>query len=399
MMGESASAPVHAPVPGRVQFVDLLRGWAVIVMIETHVFNATLDGNTLASTSFQYLKFVNGLVAPSFLFASGFAYAITTRRRLQDYLSFGPQLFRQIGRLLLVLFIGYCLHLPKFSFSKLVYETTEAEWSVFYQSDVLQCIAVSLLFLQGLLLLLRNERRMYSTLAAVCVQVVLATPLMWGIDFRESVPAIIAEYLNGLHNSLFPLFPWSAFILIGAVTGYHYLNARGSGVAASQAGGERAMMRIAAFGAIGAIALSFAIDPVAANVYPTYDYWRFSPSFVLLRIGLVILLLVAMYFYEQRVGVSRSSVVSLVGRESLLVYATHLLLIFGDFGTFNFGNSVNHTFGYMEAGGVTVVLLILMYGLAVAWSRIKHGSPRWKLAVNLSALGIFLAVFFFGPGE
>jgi hypothetical protein len=92
-------------------------------------------------------------------------------------------------------------------------------------------------------------------------------------------------------------------------------------------------------------------------------------------------------------------VVSLVGRESLLVYATHLLLIFGDFGTFNFKNSVNHTFGYVEAGGATVVLLILMYGLAVAWSRIKHGSPRWKLAVNLSALGIFLAVFFFGPGE
>ena len=26
----------------RIEFIDLLRGWAVIVMIETHVFNATL---------------------------------------------------------------------------------------------------------------------------------------------------------------------------------------------------------------------------------------------------------------------------------------------------------------------------------------------------------------------
>jgi uncharacterized membrane protein len=97
----------------RIEFIDLLRGWAVIVMIQTHVFNATLTPGLTETGFFQVLRFIDGLVAPSFLFASGMAYAVTTRRKINDYLSFGPPLFRQFGRLLFVMLIGYGLHLPK----------------------------------------------------------------------------------------------------------------------------------------------------------------------------------------------------------------------------------------------------------------------------------------------
>jgi hypothetical protein len=83
----------------------------------------------------------------------------------------------------------------------------------------------------------------------------------------------------------------------------------------------------------------------------------------------------------------------------LFVYATHLLLIYGNFAKFNFRNEVNHTFGYLEAGMTTLVLFVLMYFLAKTWSAIKKGPPKWKLAVNIGALVIFFGVFFFGPGE
>jgi uncharacterized membrane protein len=54
----------------RIEFIDLLRGWAVIVMIQTHVFNATFIPRLTESGFFQALRFIDGLVAPSFLFAS-----------------------------------------------------------------------------------------------------------------------------------------------------------------------------------------------------------------------------------------------------------------------------------------------------------------------------------------
>jgi len=384
--------------PKRVEFIDLLRGWAVIVMIETHVMNATLTQETMAGSVFQFLKFLNGLVAPSFLFASGMAYAVTTRRKLNDYLSFGPPLFKQIGRLLFILALGYMLHLPKFNFTHLLHLAGERPWQVFFQSDVLHCIAVSLLIMQGLLLLLKNERRLYATVGGLALVIVIMTPVMWGIDFWKYLPVPIAAYMNGQHFSLFPLFPWSAFLFAGAIAGYFYLRAKDVSASKPQ-GREPKMMKSLAWVALGIIAISFAFEPVAASIYSVYDYWRFSPSFFLLRLGLVLLLCSGMFFYERYRGVSARSPITLVGRESLLVYTAHLLLIFGNFGAFNFRDRVNHTYGYMGALITTLILLVLMYVLARTWNRIKHSSLRLKLAVNLGTLASFLGVFFFGPGE
>ena len=379
----------------RIEFIDLLRGWAVIVMIETHVMNATLTQETMAGDVFQFLKFLNGLVAPSFLFASGLAYAVTARRKMSDYLSFGAPLFKQVGRLIFILALGYALHLPKFNFTHLLHTAGERAWQVFFQADVLQCIAVSLLIMQVLLLLLKNERRLYFTVAGLSLLIVVTSPYIWGIDFWHYLPIPIAEYFNGLHFSLFPLFPWSAFLFAGAVTGYFYLRAKD--LATEE--GEPPMMKRIAWVALGIVAISFALEPFAASIYPTYNYWRFSPSFFLLRLGLVLLLCSGMFFFERLKGVSSGSPVTLIGRESLLVYATHLLLIYGNFGSFNFRDRVNHTYGYGEALIATGVLLILMYLLARIWNQIKRGSPKLKLAINYVTLASFLGVFFFGPGQ
>ena len=381
----------------RIEFIDLLRGWAVIVMIETHVFNATLTADCIDGPLFQVIKFINGLVAPAFLFASGMAYAVTTRRKINDYLSFGRPLFRQLGRLLLVLFIGYSLHIPKFNYFHLRYEAQEPAWPVFWQADVLQCIAASLLFLQLLLLIVRSERRLYAVTAGVAVLALFAAPVMWGIDFWNVLPVPLAAYMNGLHYSLFPLFPWSAFLFAGAIAGYVYLRARDA--AQDRPEGDpvgRSMKRSVLFAAI-LIAASFLLHPLAARIYPTYDYWLFSPSFVLLRLGMVLMLCAGMYAFERMKGVSASSFVALMGRESLLVYATHLLLVYGKFGSFTFADRVQRSFGYPAAIFTTLILVGAMYLLARAWAGVKAGPLTVRRFVQGTVLAGFVLVFFFGP--
>jgi uncharacterized membrane protein len=382
----------------RIDYIDLVRGWAVIVMIETHVFNATLAPAWKETDPFAWMKFMNGLVAPSFLFASGLAYAVTTRRKLSEYLSFGTPLFKHTGRLLFIMALGYLLHLPKFNYTNLVYWTEERYWRIFFQADVLQCIAVSLLFMQVLLLVVRTERRVYGTIAAMAVAIVFLTPVVWGIDFWPLLPPFLAGYTNGMHFTNFPgfpVFPWTAFLFAGAVFGYAYLRAR-DGAAPGQAGHETTMMKRSLWWAAGLIVVSFLLDPVAASVYPTYDYWKFSPSFFLLRLGIVIVFCVGMFSYEKHRSVSPRSPITLIGRESLIVYATHLLLIYGDIGAFNFAKRVNHTFGFGEALLVTVLLMLAMYGLALFWNTIKRNSPRWKIALQVGTLAVLLVVFFCG---
>jgi uncharacterized membrane protein len=68
----------------RYTFIDLLRGWAILIMIEVHVFNAFLLPELKQSDWFDILTFINGLVAPAFLFVSGFAFAVSSNSKLDD---------------------------------------------------------------------------------------------------------------------------------------------------------------------------------------------------------------------------------------------------------------------------------------------------------------------------
>jgi len=231
----------------------------------------------------------------------------------------------------------------------------------------------------------------------VTLAVIVATPLAWSVDFWTILPIPFASYMNGLHYSLFPVFPWSAFLFAGALCGYYYLKAKdaGGGDAMSPAIGKT-MKGFAWFGA-GVIAASFLVNPLAAMIYPNYDYWRFSPGFFMLRLGLVMFLLVGMFAYERGRGVSPRSVVALMGRESLLVYTVHLMLVYGKYGYFTFADRVHQSFGYAEAIVTTIVLIALMYGLAWLWARIKAGPPRVKRITQWAIVAAFAIVFFFFP--
>lgn len=260
----------------RVEFIDLLRGWAVITMIHAHALNATLRPELTRTTFYGLLDFLNGLVAPAFLFGSGLVFAITARRKLRDYLRGGWPLARQVSRLLLLLLVGYLLHIPKFDLNHLLYESGDLAWQHFYQVDTLQCIAVTLFILLALLLIFRSETKVFIATAILTVFVVLVTPVIWSIDFWQVMPIPLAEYLNGRHNSLFPLFLWSAFIFAGAMAGFYFMRARER--LGEDAGGRRAMSRLALAGVV-LFASSFALDPLAEKLYPVYDYWHTSPSF------------------------------------------------------------------------------------------------------------------------
>jgi uncharacterized membrane protein len=389
-MGKDPAPSSVTRASQRVQFVDLLRGWAVIVMIETHSFNATLLPDLTGTDLFAVITYINGLVAPSFLFASGMAYALTTHRKINDYLSFGRPLFRQLGRLLLILAVGYLLHIPRFAYHHLRYETGAEAWQKFFQVDILHCIAVSLLSLQVLLLILRNETRLYRAAGLLAAGVLAGAPLMWGIDFWNVLPPVLAAYLNGLHFSLFPLFPWMTFLLAGALVGHFYVQAR----SATTPEAEGSMMRNTAGIGVGLILISFALEPFELLVYPVYNYWLTGPSFVLLRLGIVVMLLYGMFLYEKRKGVSASAAVALFGRQSLLVYVMHLMLLYGRVGSTTFVDRIGKTFSYLGASLTTAVLLVMMYGLAWSWERIKRDSPRLKTAIQASIVVGGILVFF-----
>src|SRR5512146_2699884 len=113
-----ARAVAHAG-PTRYGFIDLLRCFALIMMIETHVVNSYLPVILrIGSPFFFWLSFVNGLVAPGFLFAAGFSLILQSNSHWEDWLRFRLPFWKQMRRLGFILLVAYYSHLQGFRLSR-----------------------------------------------------------------------------------------------------------------------------------------------------------------------------------------------------------------------------------------------------------------------------------------
>ena len=196
----------------RYAFVDLLRGWALVVMIETHVINAYLPMASRRSWFFFWLSFFNGLVAPTFLFASGFSIMLQGRKQWEDWLHFRLPFWKQMRRLGFIAMVAYYSHLQHFELSKYLHPDDPDIWKRTLQVDILQCIVASLLIVHILAFLLRRPAATaWGALLLACTVTIL-TPMMWARDFTSQLPLSLALFLNPHGISLFPLFPWTAFL-------------------------------------------------------------------------------------------------------------------------------------------------------------------------------------------
>ena len=160
----------------RYGFVDLLRGLALVVMVETHVVNAYLPAGLRQRPFFYWLAFLNGLVAPSFLFASGFSLVLPGSRRWDDWLHFRAPFWKHMRRFGFILMLGYLIHSQHLRLSKYLSSQDPDVWRRALQVDILQCIVVSLIIVHLLILIVRTRPRLACAAAALAICFSLATP-------------------------------------------------------------------------------------------------------------------------------------------------------------------------------------------------------------------------------
>jgi uncharacterized membrane protein len=370
----------------RFIYIDLLRGWAVLVMIEVHVVNAFLLPEYRDSAWFEVLNFINGLVAPSFLFISGYSFSLIAQRKWNEYLTFNKTFWKQVGRILQVWIVGYALHFPVFSFSKALQLPAEG-WDVFWKVDILHVIAFSLLLLLIVLVVARTEKRYFIFVATICLISIFVAPVFYDKNLDSFLALPFANYLTAANRSQFPLFPWMAFLLFGAITSQGIVWVR------KNYREEKIFFWIGVVGT-AVVVLATVTTFLPFSFYGEQNYWRSSPSFFFIRLGIVLVFLATLWFWEQKYK-SGQSAVSVVGSESLVAYAGHLLVIYGMF--FN-----NHSLSFLigktrtipEVAGMTVLLVIATMGVSYYWHQIKKWSMFYARVLQYSILFIVLYVFF-----
>ena len=379
--------PTHSS--SRFGFIDAFRGLAVLVMIETHVFNALLRVPLKDEVFFKVLTFVNGLVAPSFLFCAGFGFAIIMHRRWREFISLERPFWRYIFRLMFILVVAYSLHIPFFSLRRMMTVTDQQLWTSFFQVDILQVIAITLMFLALLSVIVRDQRRFIVVASAISLVLVMITPVVREMDL-SNLPIWFRSFLTNKFKSQFPLVPWSAFLMSGTIVGYTY-------VRANQDSAEPRTMNRLALMAAGAIVLALLVEVLPFTVYPDHDFWKASPEFFLVRLGLVILGCIGLWKFEQRRTMSPKSPIALFGQESLLVYTVHLLVVYGYTYEWSFIRKFGPTLDYLECLGLTAALTLAMYLMAYVWHWMKGWNKRVATGVEYAVLAGIVAWFVLKP--
>lgn len=109
-------------------------------------------------------------------------------------------------------------HSPVAKLNHISLVTTD-KWQAFLAVDALQCLGVTLALLQLFALGARTRVQFLILTLITCVTVVALTPAVWRANWEAVLPVALAAYMTPHGGSLFPVFPWSAYSLLGAAVG------------------------------------------------------------------------------------------------------------------------------------------------------------------------------------
>ncbi len=128
---------------------------------------------------------------------------------------------KRLRRFGLFVVLGYALHLPVPPVRGDL-AGRRAKWRAFLAVDVLQLIGVTSSRSSCWCSSTRSRRVFMVVTLVLAAAMVLVTPAVWDVDWARRLPPFGRGLFSQASGSLFPLFPWMAFILLGAGLGQLY---------------------------------------------------------------------------------------------------------------------------------------------------------------------------------
>ncbi len=385
----------------RCVWVDQLRGWAVIVMIEVHVVNVWLPDALRPG----WLNYLNGLVAPSFLMAAGFSLVLSTFRPDGTLRPFWPDTARRLGFILLC---AYALHAPGFTLADWTVMSTAQKLRELFKVDVLQCVVFSLLVLHGLARAFRTPRVFTGVALGVAVAIPMIAPYLWAEGVADGLWLPIRGLFNGHPDrgvqALFPLFPWLAFPAFGAFLGGLYREFRSLPLES----GRARWSELRFLGVLSGLGLALCLSGgllkqpwlwsgawiQEGTVWRLHGIWgAFTwneltamhnatlPS-VAERLGWICMGGALLGLVERlRPRLPGPNLVEAASRESLLLYMLHLNLIFGVMlasGVVAFTGWGWNSLGWTGTLLMTAAVIGVNLAAGVAWQRLRDTPDRMR---------------------
>lgn len=349
----------------RRAYIDWLRGLAVVVMFMAHATDAWSVDEGRDSVAFMWRTIISGFAAPLFLLLAGTAVAYAAGSRVargapdarvaRDVAARGWQIFGIAFLFRLWMYVAGGFY----------------RWQSLLKVDVLNIMGPAIAGAAYVWGLAQTSRGKMAVLLVPTVGLPFATPYIRGFSGFAPLPDPIEAYIRPAGGyAAFTLFPWAAFVFVGALVGVILRDAR------DRTDEARRVALVTLAGvllAAGAWTASFYPSP-----FPNSSFWSTSPAFFFLRSGIMLALFGVAWIWSERLWAGQWQPFVLLGQTSLFVYWVHVEVVYG-----YLTKPLYHRMPLWLSFAALVPLTIAMYYLARharAWLAHKRteGITDWR---------------------
>ena len=304
---------MHTPAGDRIVVLDVLRAFAILMMLQGHFIDTMLDDRyrDLANPIYAAWSFMRGITAPVFFFVSGAVFVFLVLRESRPWRQ-SERIRKGLRRAFLLLLLGYVL---KWNFLTLLW--TLEFYPSYFTVDVFQILGLTLLVaIVAIGFCQRTGLPLPLAFLALALAAFVFAPEIKTHDW-SALPVFLQNYLVKSHGSTFTLLPWIGYALFGGVAGWwmrarpQILNSAWTPVILLATG----------------LAAQFLIDDVLRGLYQITGLQVVS-NYLFRALGFVLIVLSVFIWIVRHAGPMPPLLLK-IGRETLVIYSVHYVVLYG----------------------------------------------------------------------
>lgn len=371
----------------RLIFIDVMRGIAVLWMIETHVIDIVLHQPWKSGFFYGLVNISNGFVAVSFLFCAGAGFWLAAMKKVDDYKHFREPLFIYLRRLLLILVIAYSLHMPSVSLAGF-FKYDLHKWLVFFEVDVLQTIVYTSFIALFLLMIIPKIKYIPFIFGVVSLGIFFFAPYIISLNALNFLPPYFAAMISQ-DISKFPLLPWSGYFFGGVAITALFMQTENK-------------KRLSYFYFIGGMIIMLLMyytqEYTKGYPYVTF-WWRGCPTHSFFRIFGSIMVFGLLYLIEDKYRNTKvGHHLVIAGQESLFLYVSHLMIVYGSAMNFGFKYFIGGRLEWIGSFLIFAAITIFCYTAAYFWHELKAKNMKKARILMIAVFTLLIITFIVNPG-
>jgi uncharacterized membrane protein len=300
-------------------------------MIEAHAGDSWSREGSRHSIAWRNAVVLGGFAAPLFLFLAGLAVVLAATRAAAKTGSRARATEAICRR-------GVEIYLLAFLFRLQAYVISPGSpLLTIFRVDILNIMGPAIAVAGLVWGIARTTTARVTIVAAIAAAITLVTPFIPSLALIDKLPVYLQWQLRWTGEfTTFSVFPWTGFLFAGAAVGALIASARDES-------SERVVQLSLAIAGSALVSAGFYTASLP-SIYRESSFWSSSPTWFAIRVGVMLLMLVALAGLEKlgdamdRESTFRGfrafvfsfpAVLARLGRSSLFIYWIHIELVYG----------------------------------------------------------------------